>query len=107
MNRPSIAVVVMLLLLGFLIPVHDYSVLSHEALIDTGRESDIRPVLLKRFPNATPDELRQAHGFAYGGAIIENLGYYPQGSHFFSDLVHYVRSGEFILALIHDSQDLD
>lgn len=97
----------MLLLLGFLAPVHGYSVLSHEALIDAGWESDIRPVLLKRFPNATPDELRQAHGFAYGGAIIQDLGYYPHGSHFFSDLVHYARSGDFIQALIRNSQDLN
>lgn len=107
MIRPSSAVFVVLLLLGFLAQVHGYSVLSHEALIDAGWETGIRPVLLKRFPNATPDELRQAHGFAFGGAIIQDLGYYPHGSHFFSDLVHYVRSGDFIQALIRDSQDLD
>jgi len=105
--RRRIAVVVVLLLLGIFNQVHGYSVLSHEALVDAGWETDIRPLLLKRFPNATPDELRQAHGFAYGGAIIQDLGYYPHGSHFFSDLVHYVRSGDFIQALIHDSQDLD
>jgi hypothetical protein len=99
--------VVVLLLLGFLTRVQAYSVLSHEALIDAGWETGIRPLLLKRFPNATPDELRRAHGFSYGGAIIQDLGYYPHGSHFFSDLVHYVRSGDFIQALIRDSQDLD
>ena len=104
--RPS-TVFVALLFLGCLTQVHGYSVLSHEALVDAGWETDIRPLLLKRFPNATPDELRQAHGFAYGGAIIQDLGYYPHGSHFFSDLVHYVRSGDFIQALIRDSQDLD
>jgi hypothetical protein len=107
MIRPSISLIVILLLLGFISRVHGYSVLSHEALIDAVWETDIRPLLLKRFPNATPDEVRQAHGFAYGGAIIQDLGYYPHGSHFFSDLVHYVRSGDFIQALIHDSQDLD
>ena len=107
MIRPSIAVFVVLLFVGFLTQVHGYSVLSHEALIDAGWETGIRPVLLRRFPNATPDELRQAHGFAFGGAIIQDLGYYPHGSHFFSDLVHYVRSGDFIQALIRDSQDLD
>jgi hypothetical protein len=105
MIRRSIAVAVVLLLLGF--RVHAYSVLSHEALIDAGWETGILPLLLKRFPNSAPDELRQAHGFAYGGAIIQDLGYYPHGSHFFSDLVHYVRSGDFIEALIRDSQDLD
>src|SRR5450759_1715043 len=107
MIRPSIAVFLVLLLLGFLTQVHGYSVLTHEALIDAAWETGIRPVLLKRFPNATPDELRKAHGFAFGGAIIQDLGYYPHGSHFFSDLVHYVRSGDFIQALIRDSQDLD
>ena len=107
MIRTFIAVFGTLLLFGSLTPVHGYSVLSHEALIDAAWETGIRPVLLKRFPNATPDELRQAHGFAYGGAIIQDLGYYPHGSHFFSDLVHYVRSGDFIQALIRDSQDLD
>ena len=107
MIRPFIAVFGTLLLSGFLIQVYGYSVLSHEALIDAAWETGIRPVLVKRFPNATPDELRKAHGFAYGGAIIQDLGYYPHGSHFFSDLVHYVRSGDFIQALIRDSQDLD
>ena len=107
MIRPFIAVFGTLLLSGFLIQVYGYSVLSHEALIDAAWETGIRPVLLQRFPNATPDELRKAHGFAFGGAIIQDLGYYPHGSHFFSDLVHYVRSGDFIQALIRDSQDLD
>src|ERR1019366_4021802 len=67
----------------------------------------IRPLLLKRFPAATADELTQAHAFAYGGCIIQDLGYYPFGSKFFSDLTHYVRSGDFILNLIRDSQDLN
>jgi hypothetical protein len=82
-----------------------YSVLSHEAIIDSAWDTNIKPVLLKRFPNATPDELRQAHGYAYGGAIIQDLGYYPHGSVLFSDLTHYVRSGDFILALLRDAQE--
>ena len=84
-----------------------YAVLAHEAIVDSSWESGIRPLLLQRFPGASKDELRQAHGYAYGGAIIQDLGYYPHGSHLFSDLVHYVRSGDFIGALIRDSQDLD
>jgi Zinc dependent phospholipase C len=82
-----------------------YSVLSHEAIIDSAWNTNIKPVLLKRFPHATPDELRQAHGYAYGGAIIQDLGYYPHGSIFFSDLTHYVRSGDFVLALLRDAQE--
>ncbi len=63
--------------------------------------------MLKRFPNATADELRKAHGYSYGGAIIQDMGYYPHGTHFFSDLTHYVRSADFILTLIKDSKDLN
>lgn len=84
-----------------------YAVLSHEAIIDSAWDRDIRPLLLKRFPGATKKELKEAHGYAYGGAIIQDLGYYPHGSRFFSDLTHYVRSGDFVLALIRDSTDLD
>jgi hypothetical protein len=82
-----------------------YSVLSHEAIIDSAWDTNLKPLLLKRFPHATPDQLREAHGYAYGGAIIQDLGYYPHGSMFFSDLAHYVRSGDFILALLRDAQE--
>jgi Zinc dependent phospholipase C len=84
-----------------------YAVLAHEAIIDTVWDTNIRPLLLKRFPGATPEEIKEAHGYAYGGAIIQDMGYYPHGSFFFSDLAHYVRSGDFILALLRDSKDLD
>ena len=66
-----------------------------------------RKLLLKRFPDATPEELEQAHAYAYGGCIIQDMGYYPFSSRFFSDLTHYVRSGDFITALIRESQDLN
>jgi len=78
----------------------------HQAIIDAAWEDEIKPALLKRFPNATPDELSAAQAYAYGGAIIQDLGYYPYGSHFFSDLTHYVRSGDFILALLNDAKDV-
>jgi hypothetical protein len=84
-----------------------YSVLTHEAIIDAAWKESIVPVLLKRFPNATPEELLEAHAYAYGGAIIQDLGYYPFGNAFFSDLTHYVRSGDFVLALIEESKDLN
>jgi hypothetical protein len=88
-------------------PVAAYSVLSHEAIIDSAWDTSIKPVLLKRFPDATKDELREAHGYAYGGAIIQDMGYYPHGSMFFSDLAHYVRSGDFVLTMLRDSKDLN
>ena len=84
-----------------------YSVLTHEAIIDAAWKESIVPVLLKRFPNATPEELIEAHAYAYGGAIIQDMGYYPFGNAFFSDLTHYVRSGDFVLALIEESTDLN
>jgi hypothetical protein len=84
-----------------------YSVLTHEAIIDAAWKDGIAPLLLCRFPDATPEELLRAHAYAYGGAIIQDLGYYPFGSRFFSDLTHYVRSGDFVLALIEESRDLN
>ena len=88
-------------------PAHAYSVLSHEAIIDSTWDMAIKPLLLKRFPVATADELTRAHAYAYGGCIIQDLGYYPFGNRFFSDLTHYVRSGDFVLNMILDSQDLN
>lgn len=84
-----------------------YSVLSHEAIIDATWDTSIKPILLARFPDATPDDLRKAHGYAYGGAIIQDMGYYPFGNHLFSDLTHYVRSGDFIVNMLTEAQDLD
>ncbi len=84
-----------------------YSVLTHEAVIDAAWEHSIQPLLLERFPGSTPEDLRKAHAFAYGGCIIQDLGYYPFGTKLFSDLVHYVRSGDFVQALIHEAQDVN
>ena len=88
-------------------PASAYSVLTHEAIVNSVWDTTFKPLLLKRFPNATEDELRKAHANAYGGAIIQDMGYYPFGSKFFSDLVHYVRSGDFVVALLNDAQDLN
>ncbi len=82
------ALIALALSLSWPSPTVAYSVLSHEAIIDSAWDADIRPLLLKRFPGATPEELKEAHGYAYGGAIIQDMGYYPHGSFFFSDLTH-------------------
>ncbi len=84
-----------------------YSVLAHEANIDALWETSLRPLLARRFPRATREEVTQARAYAYGGAVIQDLGYYPFGSHFFSNLVHYVRSGDFVEALIREAQDIN
>lgn len=88
-------------------PASAYAVLAHEAIIDAAWDPNIKAVLLARFPGATPDQLSEAQAYAYGGSIIQDMGYYPYGSHFFSDLTHYVRSGDFVLALLRDSRDMD
>jgi hypothetical protein len=82
-----------------------YSVLTHEEIVDLLWKGDIQPLLLKRYPGLSEDQLKEAHAYAYGGAVIQDLGYYPFGSIQFSDLVHYVRSGDFVRELIAQSQD--
>ena len=84
-----------------------YSVLTHEEIVDLLWTDEIRPLLLKRFPRLTEEQITDAHAYAYGGAVIQDLGYYPFGSREFSDLVHYVRSGDFVRELLLESQDVN
>src|SRR5712671_5014691 len=82
-----------------------YSVLTHEQIVDLLWIDELRPLLLMRFPALTEEQLKEAHGYAYGGAVIQDLGYYPFGSVEFSNLVHYVRSGDFVSELLAQNQD--
>lgn len=84
-----------------------YSFLTHETIIDIGWDTSIKPVLLAHYPNATPQELRLAHAYAYGGSTIQDAGYYPFGHFLFSDLTHYVRTGDFVSNLIHESHNIN
>lgn len=84
-----------------------YSVLTHEEIVDLLWGDEIRPLLLKRYPELNEDQIRDAHAYAYGGAVIQDLGYYPFGNREFSDLVHYVRSGDFVRELLVESQDVN
>ncbi len=84
-----------------------YSVLSHEANIDALWDSGIQPLLARKYPRATPAELLKARAYAYGGSVIQDLGYYPFGSAFFSNLLHYVRTGDFVETMIRESRDLN
>ena len=88
-------------------PAGAYSVLSHEALVDAAWADSVQPALVARFPGASAEDLRRARAYAYGGSLIQDLGYYPFGNKLFSDLAHYVRSGGFIEALLRESRDLD
>jgi hypothetical protein len=100
-------VVCIILLLVAPSPSGAYAVLAHEAIVDAAWDEAIKPLLLARFPQATPDDLKAAHAYAYGGCVIQDMGYYPFGNKLFSDLVHYVRSGDFVEALLRDSQNLN
>src|SRR5712672_722711 len=84
-----------------------YSVLTHEEIVDLLWTDGIRPLLLKRYPGLSEEQLKEAHAYAYGGAVIQDLGYYPFGGKEFSDLVHYVRSGDFVRELLLESQDVN
>ena len=88
-------------------PAAAVSVLSHEELIDVTWESDILPLLRSHYPDATPEQLKKAHSFAYGGSVIQDVGYYPLGNKFYTNLLHYVRSGDFIVFLIRDARNLN
>jgi hypothetical protein len=84
-----------------------YSVLTHEEIVDLVWLDQIRPLLLQRYPNLTGDQIKEAHAYAYGGAVIQDLGYYPFGSKEFSNLTHYVRSGDFVRELLLESNDVN
>ncbi|MBT9330761.1 zinc dependent phospholipase C family protein [Paracidobacterium acidisoli] len=84
-----------------------YSFLTHEAIIDLTWDAAIRPLLLERFPGTTEAQLREAHAYAYGGSAIQDAGYYPFGHTFFSELTHYVRTGDFISNMIHDARNVN
>ncbi|MDB5209962.1 MAG: hypothetical protein JWQ30_789 [Sediminibacterium sp.] len=84
-----------------------YSVLTHEAIIDASWEKFLVPLLKQRFPDATPDQLKEAHAYAYGGAVAPDMGYYPFGSALFTNLVHYARSGDFVVCLLTEARDIN
>lgn len=100
-----------LLVIGFVLSFSllgsGYSVLTHEEIVDLVWDDQITPLLLEKYPGTTPDQLREAHAYAYGGCLIQDMGYYPSGNKYFSDLSHYVRSGDFVVALVEEAQDVN
>jgi hypothetical protein len=103
--RSGLVIALLLSLLNGQAPA--YSVLTHEQLIDFAWTGSIRPLLLARYPGTSPAALREAHAYAYGGCAIQDMGYYPFGKDFFSDLTHYVRSGDFIAALFRNARNVN
>jgi hypothetical protein len=102
-----VAVIVALAVVPRTEPLLAYSVLAHESNIDSAWDNAIVPVLRQRFPNAGPEDLMSARAYAYGGCVIQDLGYYPFGSRFFSDLLHYVRTGDFVTTLVQDARNVN
>src|SRR6202049_4560873 len=84
-----------------------YSVLTHEEVVDLVWKDNLIPLLKQRFPAATDDDLKKAHAFAYGGSLVQDMGYYPFGNKYFSDLTHYVRSGDFVVNLLKEASDIN
>lgn len=103
-KAPALLAPLLVLALGA--PLSGYSVLSHEAIVDAAWRPVIRPLLLARYPAASDAQLREAHAYAYGGCVIQDMGYYPFGNHFFSDLTHYVRTGDFVQNLLGQSGNM-
>ena len=91
---------------GFGREAYAYSVLTHQAIIDAAWGPSLVPLLRARY-NPSPEALEEARAYAYGGGIIQDMGYYPLSSKTFSDLTHYVRSADFIEALIDEARTLD
>jgi zinc dependent phospholipase C len=106
-RRRVVVLIAVLAVLSVAQPSPAYSVLAHESNIDVAWDNGILPVLRERFPGAAPEDLTAARAYAYGGCVIQDLGYYPFGSHFFSDLLHYVRTGDFVVTLIREARDLN
>src|ERR1700712_2856042 len=105
--RLWIALICLVAVAGFAPPAGAYSVMTHEQLIDLTWDASIVPLLLSRYPTLTPAEIEHARAFAYGGCVIQDIGYYPFGDKFFPDLTHYVRSGDFVVNLFRNAGNAD
>ena len=99
----ALALIMLMLLLPWGGDARAYSLLTHEQLIDLTWKDSIVPLLLSRYPTLTPAELEQARAYAYGGCVIQDIGYYPFGDETYSNLTHYVRSGDFVVNLFRNA----
>lgn len=97
----------LLLCLVFVSPVRAFSILAHEAIIDAGWQGHIKPLLLKKYPLSTENDLQVAQSYAYGGSLVADMGYIPGGSPYFTNLLHYVRSGDMVMTLLNEAHNLN
>jgi hypothetical protein len=107
MNRFTLFAGLVFLLLLTATAANAYGVLTHQAIIDATWEDSIEPLLRRRFPNASKEDLKRAHAHAYGGSIVQDMGYFPFGNTFFTDLTHYVRSGDFVENLLQSAETVE
>lgn len=107
LSKFAICGLMALLLVAWVSRVDAYSFLSHQDMIDVAWAGSIRPLLRERFPGITEAQLREARAYAYGGATIQDMGYYPFGHQYFSNLTHYVRSGDFVTNLLLNARNVD
>lgn len=84
-----------------------YGLSTHLLLVDLVWASDIRPLLVKSFPCQTEAVYDRARVYAYGGALVQDAGYYLGGQADLSDLTHYARSGDFVSNLFRNATDVD
>ncbi|QJD94607.1 zinc dependent phospholipase C family protein [Mucilaginibacter robiniae] len=84
-----------------------FSILTHEAIIDAEWDNVLKPMLKQKYPDATDEDIRKAHSYAYGGSLVADIGYIPGGDAYFTDLLHYVRTGDFITNVLHEAQNLN
>jgi Zinc dependent phospholipase C len=89
------------------LPCNAFSVLTHEAIVDANWDQVLLPLLKQKYPRASAEELKEAHAYVYGGALAPDMGYYPLSCKLFTDLIHYVRSGDFIESLFSNAQNLN
>ncbi len=52
-----------------------YSVLTHEQIVDLLWDEQIKPLLLQKYPGTSAEDLRGAHAYAYGGSLIQDMGW--------------------------------
>ena len=101
----AILAILLLLALPWQRRAEAYSLLTHEQLIDLAWQDSIVPLLLSRYPDLTPAQLEEARAYAYGGCVIQDIGYYPYGDMVYSNLTHYVRAGDFVVSLFRNAEN--
>lgn len=104
---PTIFALILLLVFPCQRRADAYSLLTHEQLVDLAWKDSIVPLLLSRYPGLTPAQLEEARAYAYGGCVIQDIGYYPYGDMIYSNLTHYVRAGDFIVSLFRNAESAD